>query len=107
MIVESGEGPGGDAPPQASTGTVRPPAEVTEHVPPARKKLRLDAVQTDKDGQVMFHHDEEVTIEGDVAEEYLECADASDDVDYDDSPDLPEVPECLLRPFSETEPCCT
>ena len=107
MIVESGEGPGGDAPPQASTGTVRPPAEATEHVPPARKKLRLDAVQTDKDGQVMFHHDEEVTIEGDVAEEYLECADASDGVDYDDSADLPEVPECLLRPFSETEPYCT
>ncbi|CAE7242873.1 RE1, partial [Symbiodinium sp. CCMP2592] len=115
MLVEESASAGGDAPipPAAASssdgsastgGTVRPAPVQAE--PPARKRLRLDAVQTDASGNQLFHQDEEVVLEGEVAEEYLECADAADWVEYESEAEL-EVPSCLIRPFSESEPICS
>ncbi|CAE7827505.1 RE1 [Symbiodinium sp. CCMP2592] len=115
MLVEESASAGGDAPipPAAASssdgsastgGTVRPAPVQAE--PPARKRLRLDAVQTDASGNQLFHQDEEVVLEGEVAEEYLECADAADSVEYESEAEL-EVPSCLIRPFSESEPICS
>ncbi|CAE7248917.1 GIP [Symbiodinium sp. CCMP2592] len=115
MLVEESAGAGGDAPipPAAASssdgsastgGTVRPAPVQAE--PPARKRLRLDAVQTDTSGNQLFHQDEEVVLEGEVAEEYLECADAADWVEYESEAEL-EVPSCLIRSFSESEPICS
>ena len=85
MSVDPTASAGGDVPasgssheavPSTSGGIVRPAPVQAD--PPARKRLRLDAVQTDASGSQLFHHDEDVTLEGDAAEEYLECADSAD-----------------------------
>ncbi|CAE7787367.1 RE1 [Symbiodinium sp. CCMP2592] len=115
MLVEDSASAGGDAPvpPAAASssdgsamigGTVRPAPVQAE--PPARKRLRLDAVQTDASGNQLFHQDEDVILEDEVAEEYLECTDAADWVEYESEAEL-EVPSCLIRPFSESEPICS
>ena len=113
MSVDPSASAGGDLPgaasshetvPPSSAGTVRPAPVQAE--PSARKRLRLDAVQTDASGSQLFHHDEDVTLEADAAEEYLECADSADWVEYESEAEL-EIPSCLIRPFSESEPCCS
>ena len=99
--ASSNEGP-------ASTGVVRArPDAPADAPPPTRtKRLRLDVVQTDASGNQLVHQDEDVTLEGEAAEEFLDCGEATDGVDYE-STAAPEIPSCLIRPFSESEPTCS
>ena len=97
----SNEGP-------ASSGLVRARPDVpADGAPPTRtKRLRLDVVQTDASGNQLVHQDEDVTLEGEAAEEFLDCGETTDGVDYE-SATAPEIPSCLIRPFSESEPTCS
>ncbi|CAE7206401.1 unnamed protein product [Symbiodinium sp. CCMP2456] len=108
---------GGDSAPTAgssteglpSSGTVRArPADAPADAPvPSRtKRLRLDAVQTDASGNHLFHQDEDVTLEGEAAEEFLDCGESADGVEYEPEA-APEIPSCLIKPFSESEPACS
>ena len=92
----------------ASSGVVRarPDAPADAGPPTRTKRLRLDAVQTDASGNQLVHQDEDVTLEGEAAEEFLDCGEATDGVDYE-STAAPEIPSCLIRPFSESEPTCS
>ena len=102
-------GAGGSNEGPASSGVVRArPADAPADAPaPTRtKRLRLDAVQTDASGNQLVHQDEDVTLEGEAAEEFLDCGEATDGVDYE-SAAAPEIPSCLIRPFSESEPTCS
>ncbi|CAE7358794.1 unnamed protein product, partial [Symbiodinium sp. CCMP2456] len=104
---------GGDSAPTAgssseglpSSGTVRP-ADAPADAPMRTKRLRLDAVQTDASGKQLFHQDEDVTLEGEAAEEFLDCGESADGVEYEPEA-APEIPSCLIKPFSESEPACS
>ena len=98
----SNEGP-------ASSGVVRArPADAPADAaaPTRTKRLSLDVVQTDASGNQLVHQDEDVTLEGEAAEEFLDCGETTDGVDYE-SAAAPEIPSCLIRPFSESEPTCS
>ena len=124
MFVDPSASAGGDEPSAAggdtagagssteglvSSGVVRArPADAPADAaaPTRTKRPRLDVVQTDASGNQLFHQDEDVTLEGEAAEEFLECGETPDGVEYE-SAAVPEVPSCLIRPFSESEPTCS
>ncbi|CAE7256161.1 unnamed protein product, partial [Symbiodinium sp. CCMP2456] len=103
--------PLGGAPsaPASSTGVTRPEPETAGGaVPPARKKLRLDAVQASAYDAEMFHHDEPPELFDEAAEEFLDCEiEQPQAQDWDDGEPTPEIPAILIRPESESEPVCS
>ncbi|CAE7264057.1 unnamed protein product [Symbiodinium sp. CCMP2592] len=105
-LVSFDDGPGIAS---SSSGIARPATEEAGGEAPARKKLRLDAVQTSAYDCEMFHHDEAPELLDESAEQFLDCQDESiwDTEDWaDDSANAPDIPSILIKPFSETEPVC-
>ncbi|CAE7237703.1 GIP [Symbiodinium sp. CCMP2592] len=105
-LVSFDDGPGIAS---SSSGIARPATEEAGGEAPARKKLRLDAVQTSAHDCEMFHHDEAPELLDESAEQFLDCADESlwDTEDWtDDAANAPDIPSILIKPFSETEPVC-
>ena len=77
----------------------------------AQIRLRLDAVQVDKDGNELHSVDEqEIELFDEAAEGFMDCEESEAWDNYDDdagaSPSA-EIPSCLIRPFSQTEPQCS
>ena len=93
----------------SSSGIARPATEEAGGQAPARKKLRLDAVQASAYDADMFHHDEAPELLGESAEQFLDCENESnwDAEDWaEDCTKAPEIPAILIKPFSETGPVC-
>ena len=90
-------------------GVVRHAAEHAGGDAPARKKLRLDALQVSAHDAEMFHLDESIELVDESAEQFLDCEDQDDNQsEWAEQPgsDL-DIPSILIKPFSEIEPQCS
>ena len=71
----------------------------------ARVRLRLDAVQVDKDGNELHNVDEQIELVDEAAEGFMECEESEALDNYDDDADASastEIPSCLVRPDRAT-----
>ena len=97
-------GPAPEARPSGAGGDEQPAPKR------ARIRLRLDAVQVDKDGNELHNVDEQIELFDEAAEGFMDCEESEAWDNYDDdagaSPSA-EIPSCLIRPFSQTEPQCS
>ena len=72
----------GDESAASASGIARPATEEAGGEAPARKKLRLDAVQASAFDSEMFHHDEAPELLDESAEQFLDCEDNWDHEDW-------------------------
>ena len=66
----------GDESAASASGIARPATEEAGGEAPARKKLRLDAVQASAFDSETFHHDEAPELLDESAEQFLDCEDS-------------------------------